>query len=71
MTIPREGLYFEFSVRDQLVLGSPKVVSGIVDVRCLTIFIDRCTIFIDRCTISVIENVRERIEDRTVGQPEI
>ena len=64
MTIPREGLYFEFSVRDQLVLGSPKVVSGIVDVRCLTIFIDRCT-------LSVIENVRERIEDRTVGQPEI
>ena len=51
MTIAGEGLYFEFSVRDQLVDGSPKVVSGIVEVR-------RLTIFIDRCTISVIENVR-------------
>jgi hypothetical protein len=64
VTIPRERLSFEFSVRDQRVDGSPKVVSGIVEAWCLTIFIDRCT-------ISVIENLRERIEDRTVGQPEI
>ena len=64
MTIPREGLYLEFSARDQRVYGSAKVVSGIVEAGCLTIFIDRCT-------ISVIENLRERIEDRTVGQPEI
>jgi len=64
VTIPRERLAFEFSVRDQRVDGSPKAVSGIVEAGCLTIFIDRCT-------ISVIENLRERIEDRTVGQPEI